>query len=1060
MKNFIEEFFSQSSCADFVDSFEENKTITLSGISNKTAKSFVFLQLISRLKQKNLKRFIWVAADENEVFELYSALQFFLSKDQWKLINFLDFKDKKVEFILSLQKKPLKKEIILLNKESLLENFPNLEELQSKKITFYKDRKINLVQVFNSLIEMGFENCSDLVSHKGEFKKSGDILNIFPLDQQHPLKIEIEFDKIKSIFEFDIKEKKIHQELEKIDIFPKIFTSFEKTFFDLFEANNLFIFDDVEDEIEEKSFKKILKNNLIINFISFLSQENKNSFHLQFLSVLKFFNLFDLIRDLREKISMGWKIMILTKRIEEIKNIFSEEKIPFSEEIEANKDYIFLKDAKSLEHIPSSFQNQKRKLLLLTDREIFQLRKNRKIQSNENINLEFLTSLKPGDFVVHADNGVGRFLGIVEKDIDNIKREFLEISYANEDKLFIPVDQADKVSRFIADQGIEPKLTRLGSLDWKKIQTKVKKETEKIAKELLKVQAKRQQSKGLKFNEDNKRQSEFEKTFPYEETPGQIKAILDVKKDMEKGRPMDRLICGDVGFGKTEVALRAAFKAVENGKQVAFISPVTILADQHTKSFKKRMDSFGIKIDMLSRFKSQSEQKKIIQDLKKGKIDIIIGTHRLLGDDIEFFNLGLLIIDEEQRFGVKQKEKFKAMRAEIDILTLSATPIPRTLNLALHKLRDITTITTPPPGRLPVMTEIRKYSDHLIKEAITREKARSGQVFFLHNRVETIDAIEHKLKILLPEIKFITAHGQLKPDDLENRIMDFKNKKFDVLISSTIIENGIDLPNANTLIVSNAEKFGLAQLYQLRGRIGRGKIQAFAYFLYHTQKLKPDAKKRLRAIVEASELGSGFQIAMKDLEIRGAGDILGVNQHGSVNNVGVHHFLKLLNETIKKIKMGNKNFTAEKNDVVIEIPINAFIPNHFIADQKEKILAYQQISSVKTVTALMEIGKDLKEEFGPLPKEVRNLLKIMEIKLYAREAKLLSVRSLPIGQNGKEIQLFLSKEITAKEIMHLLHYNNKWEISGEKLKTNVKNLGFNWIDELIKCINKLKKIKI
>ncbi|QQR83596.1 transcription-repair coupling factor [Candidatus Peregrinibacteria bacterium] len=623
-------------------------------------------------------------------------------------------------------------------------------------------------------------------------------------------------------------------------------------------------------------------------------------------------------------------------------------------------------------------------------------------------------------------------------------------------RLFIPIDQADKVSKYVGGEDNEPQLTRLGSVEWKNATQKVKKETEKIAKELLELYAKRAQVKGFDYGADTEEQKAFEAAFPYEETPGQMKAINDVKNDMESKKPMDRLVCGDVGFGKTEVAMRAAFKAVQAGKQVALISPITILADQHFRTFQKRAAGFNVRIEMLSRFRSPKEQRVILEQMRKGNIDIVVGTHRLLQPDIKFFNLGLVIIDEEQRFGVKQKEVFKTMRTQVDILTLTATPIPRTLNLALNKLRDISTITTPPPGRLPVITEVRRYSDGLVIDAIEREIERGGQVYFLHNRVQTIESIANKLRLLLPKVRFIVAHGQLQPHDLESRIVEFKEGRADVLVSSTIVENGIDLPNANTLIVDDAENFGLAQLYQLRGRIGRGKTQAFAYFLYQSRQLRLDAKKRLRAIVDASELGSGFQIAMRDLEIRGAGDVLGVTQHGTIRVVGVNHFLRMLNKTIDEMQSGKHDADApDKPEVSIELPLEAYIPDQYIPDTKEKINVYQKMSSVDSAEFLNEFKEELVAQYGKFVLPVSNLFSVLEIKLLAKQAGVTSIKSVTLGNAGKQIVVQLSDQIKAEPIVKLLGYNAKWIISGDRLKIDLKDLGFNWILGLKENIQQL-----
>jgi len=775
--------------------------------------------------------------------------------------------------------------------------------------------------------------------------------------------------------------------------------------------------------------------------------------------VLKYYNIFDLLNDLRDKIQRGWKVNILTKRVEEITRIFTEENIRYGLNTDDDMPVVVI-DAGDLDNVPTSFQAPQQKIQFLTDKEIFNLSRSTKNQSVQKINLDFLTGLRIGDLVVHLDHGIGRFLGIVPKTIDDIKREYLEIAYAENDRLFVPIDQADKVSKYVGGEDNEPHLSRLGASDWKAVSQKIKKETQKIAKELLKLYAQRAQVKGYNYGLDTDIQKRFEATFPYEETPGQMKAILDVKEDMESDRPMDRLVCGDVGFGKTEVAMRAAMKAFQGGKQVAFIAPITILADQHYQSFIKRAAGIDVKIEMLSRFRTPAEQKQILEKLRKGDIDIVIGTHRLIQNDVKFFNLGLVIIDEEQRFGVKQKERFKEIRHQVDILTLTATPIPRTLNLALNNFRDISTITTPPPGRLPIITEVRRYSDHLIKESIQKEIDRGGKVFFLHNRVKTIESIAAKLRKLMPHIKFIVAHGQLSSQELENRILQFKDGEYQVLVSSTIIENGIDLPTANTLIVDNAQNLGLSQMYQLRGRIGRGKIQAYAYFLYQARQLRLDAKKRLKAIVDASELGAGFQVAMRDLEIRGAGDILGVNQHGTIKVVGMNHFLRMLNKTIEELRAGKlgDDDEVQVQDISIELPLTAYIPDKYIPDTKDKINVYQKLSSVDNITLLNELKDDLVVEYGHLPKEVGNLFHVLQIKIYAKMSGLVNVKSIPMGSAGRQIILHLGSTVKAPQIMNLLKYSPRWLISGDKLKIDLKELGFNWIEKLKKNIQFLLPI--
>jgi len=1040
--------------------FKRHKKLTISGASNISSKLFLLHYFLQ--KHQEIQNIFFIFEEKNELHEAISLAPLFLF-DTEKTITFYpplfleeEERDReKAEWIFAMKKNTKnKKSIFFCSKEDILEQFPDPEEFEKKKMYLKKHKKQTAIQLFNKLTENGYQLTTEVFLKGGEYRRSGNIIDIFPIGLQKPLKIEISYDTIESIFEFSPETKQIHQEFQKIEIYPVSTETEKKQLSQIITSEDLQVWNELEENPEN-----LLKNHntasvQILEFSSFPENEDI-VVHKNYLSVLKFYNLADLLLDFREKTRDQWKIVVLTKREEEFKKLLQEENIHFSSKKEESAA-IQLVDAGELKAVPPSFQNQQEKINLLTDREIFHLHGERK-RTTTGTSIEFLTSLKIGDLIVHLDHGIGRFLGICEQEIDGHKREYLEISYLHNDKLFVPADQADKISRFISEEGKEPKLTRLGGVEWKNIQKRVKKETEKIAKELLAIYAKRSKVKKDRFPSDTKRQEEFEKKFPYEETPGQVTAIRDIKADLESDKPTDRLLCGDVGFGKTEVAMRAAFKVVEAQKQVIFIAPITILVYQHFQTFQKRMKGFDIYIEMLSRFRTPAQQKKILKDLKDGKIDIIIGTHRLLSEDVKFYNPGLVIIDEEQRFGVKQKERFKKLRAEISILTLSATPIPRTLNLALHKLRDISAITTPPPGRLPIITEIRKYSDHLIRDAILQEKKRKGQIYFLHNSVETIETMAHKLRFLVPEASFVVAHGQMKAELLEDRILDFKNKKYDVLVSSTIIENGIDLPNANTLIVNNAENFGLAQLYQLRGRIGRSKIQAYAYLLHSSQKLSLNAKKRLKALIEASELGSGFQLSMRDLEIRGAGDILGINQHGTINVVGVSHFLRLLQQTVKQMEEGGIEEKKEEiTDVLIEIPIDAYIPGTYVANTKEKILMYQKLAIVQTQEKLQELEEEISEEYGSLPKQVMNLFKVLELKILAKKAKLKAIKAIPMGIKGQEIQLHLSKYVTAVEIMNLLKTQSYWKVSRETLKTNAKELGFNWVENLKEALKRLR----
>ncbi len=1076
MRNVIS-YFPKGELGLAADLFRKRKNVVFSGAGNASSKAMV-LSDIGRREGVFNGNVVWVVSEDQEQNVVKKALEIWGDKDVFlyskrfdeEVLSFSTMAEferiKKlelIEFILRLRL--YKGTVFVLSFHSLLQNFPDFSELDFNKIAIKDGDSFDVVDFIEKLVSIGYEVSDSRPLSKGGYCRIGDSMVIKPINSEHAYRIDFGFDKIESIGVLDDDgQQEIVKKARSLDVFPLDCERLSDDFFKAVGSDGLIIDDEVDviDEYYEpwNSFMEEASN--VCSTISFSSfnDDVENHMHLHFLSVLKYRTAYDFANDLRDKISAGWKTMVFTKNVNDIRALFADQSIPFIVGIDEEKfknSSVFIIEVQKEDTFPRSFQAPVQKINLLTDADVSFLREEKKRVTSRNIFDDFLTSLKVGDYVVHADHGIAKFMGLDKKTVDGITKEYLKLGYAENDKLFVPIDQADKVNKYIGSEDLMPKLTRLGSAEWNTITNKVRKETQKIAKELLKLYAERRTAKGFAFKKDNDLQEKFEKTFDYEETPGQIKAIIDVKGDMESGEPMDRLICGDVGFGKTEVAMRAAFKAVQGGKQVAVISPITILADQHYKSFCKRMGDFNVRIEMLSRFRTQKEQKEIVQRLARGELDIIIGTHRLIQQDIKFKNLGLVIIDEEQRFGVKQKEKLKEMRKEVDILTLTATPIPRTLNICLNKLRDITTITTPPFGRLPVITEVRKYSASLVREAILAEVKRQGQVYFLHNRVQTIDSFADGLRALVPEARFGVAHGKLGSGDLEERILAFTEHKFDVLVSSTIIENGIDLANANTLIVNNAEKFGLAQLYQLRGRVGRGKRQAYAYFLYHGQRLKLDAKKRLRAIVEASDLGSGFQIAMKDLEIRGAGDILGANQHGVINVVGVAHFMRMLNKAVEDLKTGRVMEGEEEiTDVSIELPVPAYIPDAYVPVSKDKINVYQRLSSADTLDYLEEIAKDLVEDYGKIPEEVDNLFNIIRLKIWAKKAGLVNIKAeaMPMSED-KEIVLHMSGRVKPANIVNLLEYNSKWQIVGSRLRINMNDLGLDWFRELANSVHHL-----
>jgi len=615
--------------------------------------------------------------------------------------------------------------------------------------------------------------------------------------------------------------------------------------------------------------------------------------------------------------------------------------------------------------------------------------------------------LQAGDFVVHIDHGVGVFTGLVNRTIDGFEREYLCIEYADEAQLFVPVHQADRITRYVGPGGRLPALSRLGGVEWKNIKSHVKEAVQEVAEDLLDLYAQRSVIQGHAFGPDTAWQHELEASFPYIETTDQMRVLAEVKQDMETTQPMDRLICGDVGYGKTEVALRAAFKAVMDGKQVAMLVPTTVLAQQHFQTFRQRLAAFPVEVEMLSRFRTPHQQREIIKRLHQGKVDIIIGTHRLLSSDVDFKDLGLLIIDEEQRFGVTHKETLKRMRTEVDVLTLTATPIPRTLYMTLTGVRDISTINTPPEERLPIITHIGPYTPKMVRQAILRELERGGQVFFVHNRVQTIGAMQQHLLKLVPEARITIAHGQMPEKELSAHMKAFTRGEVDVLLCTSIIESGLDIPNANTLIVDRADMFGLAQLYQLRGRVGRGAQRAYAYFFRHARRQPtPEGRQRLETIAENTQLGAGFSIAMRDLEIRGAGDILGTRQHGHIAAVGFHLYTRLLAEAVQRLRSQTDipiaataltQATPIPTPINVDLPIPASIPPDYVSDKDMRLRLYRRLADMQTIEEIDALEAEFSDRFGPPPEEIHNLLYQMKIKLYAIRAGLSSISS----ENGQ-----------------------------------------------------------
>ena len=637
-------------------------------------------------------------------------------------------------------------------------------------------------------------------------------------------------------------------------------------------------------------------------------------------------------------------------------------------------------------------ENYDLNLLVISSEELFSkdTKKRRKAHTDFSQGEKVVfADLKVGDFVVHKTHGIGQFIGVNTIKTDEITKDYIKIKYRDEDILYIPTNQLDNIRKYIGGGEKEPKLNRLGSKEWSNTKNKVKSNLQEVARNLIELYAKRQKVKGYAFEKDTPWQTQFENSFPYVETDDQLRCIEEVKKDMEKDKPMDRLLCGDVGYGKTEVAIRAAFKACMSQKQVAYLVPTTVLANQQYESFKERMEEFAIKVELLNRFRTKKEQDEVVKKLKLGEVDVVIGTHRILSKDVEFKDLGLLIIDEEHRFGVKDKEKIKELKTNIDVLTMTATPIPRTLHMSIVGVRDMSVIYEPPQNRRPVQTYVLEYDEEVVKEAITKELERNGQVFYLYNNVEGIIKKRNEVADLVPEAKVGFAHGKMTGKELEEIMLDFINKKIDVLVCTTILESGIDIPNANTIIVENADRLGLAQLYQIRGRVGRSNIQSYAYVTYKPDKLLSEvADKRLKAIKEFTEFGSGFKIAMRDLEIRGAGSLLGEIQHGHMDQVGYDTYCKLLDEVVKEMQGVE---VKEEPDVQIDVNISSYIPDEYIENNSQKIEIYQNIALARTEEDIENVTDEMLDRYGQIPEEVNNLLEIARIKELCKKAHVIKI---------------------------------------------------------------------
>lgn len=955
-----------------------------------------------------------------------------------------------------------KKRIILIADIKAL--LPKLASPQKFKKTSWKLKVGDVLKkddFLKILLDQNYRSV-EIVEEKGEFSSRGGIIDFFPVTSENPLRLELFGDQIESIRYFNLNTQRSILKLADYTLLPSRELIADgssnynySTIFDYLPEDLIAIQNEPEliqekaeefqEEVEE-IYQKIeknkrelifspasyfityseicnkLKSKKIINF-TYLPEENEENireFIFEGQEISSYFGNLDLFaKDLKKWQKEKQYIIILVRnegRAQRLGEILEERGVKrFTtgrlEEYALLKSTIFI----SYGYLNYGFRLLNLKTVFITDQEIFGKERNKRYKLTRRKSEPFSTvmAISPGDYVVHIDHGIGKYKGMVNLTVKGVKQDYLLIEYAQEDKLYVPVDQFDLVHKYIGIKDKTPKICRLGGVSWGKAKGKAKRSIQKLAQGLYNLYVARKEIRGFAFSRDNNWQQELEMSFPFEETYDQLQALSEVKADMEIVKPMERLVCGDVGYGKTEIAIRAAFKAVLDGKQVAILAPTTILVQQHYDTFRERMNPFPLNIDMLSRFRTKQEQKKVIDDLEEGKVDIIIGTHRLIQNDIRFKDLGLLIVDEEQRFGVLHKERIKKLKESIDSLALTATPIPRTLHMSLIGVRDLSVINTPPEDRFPIATYICKRDDKVISDAIRRELDREGQIFFVHNRVRSIRKIARDLNRLFPQARIGIAHGQMAEEQLEDIMIDFLEKKYDILVCTTIIEIGLDIPNVNTIIIDDAHKFGLSQLYQLRGRVGRTDRRAYAYFLYPSYRSISDtAKKRLQAIKEFSELGSGFKLAMRDLEIRGAGNLLGKEQHGSVGEVGFNLYCRLLEEAIKELRE-EKEGKERKEEItpVIDLKIDAYISVGYIPDLKQRVLIYKKLAEIKDLEDLERVKEELRDRYGIYPRELRNLLEIIYLKIFLRKA---GISSLVVKENKLILRYLENIEIKAK----------------------------------------------
>ncbi|MBY7141611.1 transcription-repair coupling factor [Virgibacillus sp. NKC19-3] len=1128
--------------------------------------------LVSLINESAKKPILLVTHQLVQAQQLYDDLAEFAGEDDVYLypVNELiaseiaiaspELRSQRIDALTAWSKK--QSGILIAPVAALKRILPPTDYFSTYQLRFTLGETIDIESYLSSFVDMGYVR-QEMVAAPGEFSVRGGIIDIYPITEEYPIRIELFDDEIDSIRYFDAgtqrsldKQKEvivgpatelllteedilsaagrlenalaeslskmtdaegkevltetIEQDIARLrnaehfqEMYKYIGFLYENpaSLLDYLPSNGLIIFDEMNriqetatnlDTEEAEWYGSLLESNQMVRNSTFSfdwhsvwhhihhqrlymsvflrhipNTQPQNIINLSSRAMQEFHGQMNLFKNELKRWEKGdYSVVILApnkKRADKIHSIFMDYDIEAA--VAENPELPVGIPTIAIGNISSGIEFPMHKLALITENELFKKRtkkprKQQKVSNAERI--QNYQELKVGDYVVHANHGVGKYLGIETLEVKDSHKDYMLLKYSGDDKLFVPIDQIDLVQKFVASEGKEPKLYKLGGSEWAKVKRKVQSSVEDIADDLIKLYAERQEKQGYAFSEDSEMQREFEASFPYQETDDQIRCIEEIKQDMERERPMDRLLCGDVGYGKTEVAIRAAFKAVADGKQVAILVPTTILGQQHFETIQERFQDHAVNIALLTRFRTKKQQTETLKGLKTGNVDIVIGTHRLLSKDVAYRDLGLLIVDEEQRFGVKHKEKIKQLKTNVDVLTLTATPIPRTLHMSMLGVRDLSVIETPPENRFPIQTYVMEYNPVFLRESIERELARGGQVFFLYNRVENIDKVARDVNMLVPDARVAVAHGQMNVAELENAMFGFLEGESDVLVSTTIIETGVDIPNVNTLIVNNADHMGLSQLYQLRGRVGRSNRIAYAYFTYQKDKVLTEvSEKRLQAIKEFTELGSGFKIAMRDLSIRGTGNLLGAQQHGFIDSVGFDMYSQMLKDAIEARKAGKEVEDIQPFEPELNLDVDAYIPESYIKDEKQKIEIYKQFQAIESSTDMDDLKDELMDRFGDYPPEVGHLFAVASLKMYAKRERVES-----INEKNKKIELLVdesrSQQIDGSKLFELANdFGRGVQLGTEhsKLKIVVKDTGNSRFDRYKTVENLVDKLQ-